>query len=117
MLRKLFRDLRQTFPDKEMFVQNMKVEQEFTRWDGTGKGSLSTQNTIESLQGVIWGFPGGSDGKQYTCNAGDLDLISVLGRSPGGGYGNPLQYSCLENPIDRGAYGKQSIESQRIGHN
>ena len=50
------------------------------------------------------GFPGGSDGKESTCNAGDLGLIPGLGRSPGGGHGNPLQCSCLENPMDRGAW-------------
>ena len=44
------------------------------------------------------GFPGGSDGKESTCNAGDLGSIPQLGRSPGGGQSNPLQYSCLENP-------------------
>ena len=44
------------------------------------------------------GFPGGSDGKEYACNAEDPGLIPGLGRSPGGGHGNPLQYSCLENP-------------------
>ena len=44
------------------------------------------------------GFPGGSDGKESPCNAEDLGLIPGLGRSPGGGHGNPLQYSCLENP-------------------
>ena len=49
------------------------------------------------------GFPGGSDGKESTCNVGDLGLIAGLGRSPGEGNGNPLQYSCLENPMDRGA--------------
>ena len=43
------------------------------------------------------GFPGGSDGKESTCNVGDLGLIPGLGRSPGGGHSNPLQYSCLEN--------------------
>ena len=43
-------------------------------------------------------FPGGSDGKASTCNAGDLGSTPGLGRSPGGGHGNPLQYSCLENP-------------------
>ena len=48
--------------------------------------------------------PGGSDGKQFACNMGDLGLIPGLGRSPGGGYGNPLQYSCLENPMVRGAW-------------
>ena len=50
------------------------------------------------------GFPGGSDGKEYACNAGDLGSIPGLGRSPGGGHGNPLQYSCLEDPMDRGAW-------------
>ena len=44
------------------------------------------------------GFPGDSDGKEFTCNAGDLDSIPGLRRSPEGGHGNPLQYSCLENP-------------------
>ena len=43
-------------------------------------------------------FPGGSDGKESTYNPGDLGLIPGLGRSAGGGHGNPLQYSCLENP-------------------
>ena len=49
------------------------------------------------------GFPGGSDGKESTCNVGDLGSIPGLGRSLGGGYGNPLQHSYLENPMDRGA--------------
>ena len=49
------------------------------------------------------GFPGGSDGKESTHNAGDLGLISGSGRSLGEGNGNPLQYSCLENPTDRRA--------------
>ena len=44
------------------------------------------------------GFPGGSGGKESACNAGDLGSIPGLGRSPGGGHGNPLQYSCLESP-------------------
>ena len=44
------------------------------------------------------GSPGGSDGKESACKAGDAGLIPGLGRSPGEGNGNPLQYSCLENP-------------------
>ena len=48
------------------------------------------------------GFPGGSDSKQSDCNAGDLGSIPRLGRSPGGRHGNPLQYSCPENLMDRG---------------
>jgi len=49
-------------------------------------------------------IPGGSDGKEFTCNAGDLGLIPGSERSPGKGNGYPLQYSCLENPMDRGAW-------------
>ena len=49
-------------------------------------------------------FPGGSHGKESSCNAGDLGLISGSGRSPGEGKGYPLQYSGLENPMDRGAW-------------
>ena len=52
----------------------------------------------------LLGFPCGSDGKASAYNAGDLDSIPGLGRSPGEGNGTPLQYSCLENPIDRGAW-------------
>ena len=48
----------------------------------------------------IIGFSGGSAGKESACNAGGLSLIPGLGRSPGGGYGNPPQYSCLENSMD-----------------
>ena len=44
------------------------------------------------------GFLGGSDSKEYTCNAGDLGSIPGLGRSPGEGHGNPLQFSCLKKP-------------------
>ena len=46
----------------------------------------------------------GSDGRESACNAGDLGSIPGLGRSPGEGNGNPLQYSCLENPMDRGGW-------------
>ena len=49
-------------------------------------------------------FPDGSDGKESACNAGDLGSIPGLGRSPGEANGNPLQYSCLENPMDGGAW-------------
>ena len=48
------------------------------------------------------GFPGGSDGKKSTCEAGDLGSIPGSGRSPGEGNGNPVQYSCLEHPMDKG---------------
>ena len=51
-----------------------------------------------------WGFPGDSDGKESACNVGDLGSIPVSRRSLGEGNGNPLQYSCLGNPMDRGAW-------------
>ena len=50
------------------------------------------------------GFPGGSDGKKSACDVGEQGSIAGLGRSPGEGHGNPLQYSCLENSMDRGAW-------------
>ena len=54
------------------------------------------------MSGVNQG--GGSDGKESACNVGDLGLIPGWGRSPEEGNGYPLQYSCLENPMDRGAW-------------
>ena len=50
------------------------------------------------------GFPGGAEVKASACNVGDLGPIPGSGRSPGEGNGNPLQYSCLKNPMDRGAW-------------
>ena len=62
-------------------------------------------------------FPGGSDGKASVYNVRDLGSIPGLGRFPGEGNGNPLQYSCLENPLDRGAWCKLlSMGLQRVGH-
>ena len=65
------------------------------------------KNTIKKKKRILsfiqLGFPGGSVGKESACNAGDPGSISGLGRSPGEGNGNPLQYSCLENLMDRGA--------------
>jgi len=66
-----------------------------------------------------WGFPSGSVVKKLPANKGDArdtDLIPGLGKSPGGGHSNSLQYSCLENPMDRGAWRLQSMGSQRVGH-
>ena len=51
-----------------------------------------------------WDFPGCSDGKESACNVGDLALIPVSGRSPGEENGNLLQYACLDNSMDRGAW-------------
>ena len=61
------------------------------------------QTPIDSKTVLTPGFPGGSDGKQSACNAGDLGLIPGSERSPREGNGYQLQYSCLENSMDRGA--------------
>ena len=53
---------------------------------------------------IARGFPGGSDGKESACNAGDPGSIPKLARFPGEGNGNPLQHPCLENSMDRGAW-------------
>ena len=53
---------------------------------------------------MVMGFPGGSEGKASVCNAGDLGSVPGSGRSPREGNGNSLQYSCLENPMDRGTW-------------
>ena len=65
----------------------------------------------------FWDFPGRSDSKVSVYNAGGLGSIPGLGRFPGEGNGNPLQYSCLENPMDRGAWCRLlSMGSQRVRH-
>ena len=56
------------------------------------------------IDALLLGFPGGSDDKESASNVGDPGSIPGLGRSPGEGNGNPLQYSCLENSMDRGAW-------------
>ena len=59
--------------------------------------------------------PGGTDGKESACNAGDLGSIPGLGRSPGGGHGNPLQYYCLQNPWTEEPGGLEFMGLQRVG--
>ena len=60
-------------------------------------------------------FPGSSDGKETACNVGDLGLIPELGKSPGGGHGNPFQSPSLEYPMDRGAW-RATVNTVRVGH-
>ena len=62
------------------------------------------------------GFPCSSVGKESACNVGDLGSLPGSGRSPGEGNGNPLQYSCLENPMNRGAWRATVHGVARIGH-
>ena len=59
---------------------------------------------LVSLFSIITSFPGGLDSKESACSVGDPGSIAGWGRSSGEGNGNPLQYSCLENPMDRGAW-------------
>ena len=94
--------------------------------NGPHKGTQNSQ-TYQPSQGVFVstgfgeepapqeGFPCGSDGKDTACSAGDPGSIPGSGRSPGEGNGNPLQYSCLENLMEKPG-GLQSTGSQRVGH-
>ena len=65
---------------------------------------LLQDSVVRHLFKVIWGFSGGSVVKNPPANAGEAGSIPGLGKFPGGGHGNPLQYSCLQNPMDRGAW-------------
>ena len=82
---------------KNLLVMQETLVQFLGRKDPLEKGRLSTP--------VFLGFPCGSAGKESACNAGDLDSIPGLGRSPGEGKGYPLQYSGLENSMDCTAHG------------
>ena len=81
----------------------------YYRWRSGGQGGWELPR----------GFPGGSDGQESACNAGDIrDVVSIpgLGRSLGEENGYPLQYSCLENSMDKKSGGLQSMGLQRVGH-
>ena len=62
------------------------------------------------------GFPGGSDGEESACNAGDQGSISGSGISPGEGNSSPLQYSCWDDPIDREVWWAMAIRLKKVGH-
>ena len=112
---------------KQYFSFNFSIE----TWEDWGKSLfdawllVSPKLSIKSSNGdATWknvglnlGFPGGASSKGSTCHTGDLKdlgLIPGSGRSPGGGHGNPLQYSGLENPMDRGAWQATVHGSQRV---
>ena len=78
----------------------------------TGLSSVSKGCIL--VQGDVLGFPGGSEGKESACSAGDPGSIPGSRRSPGEGDGNPLQYSCLENSKEEEPGGLLSVESQRV---
>ena len=81
------------------------------------KRSLGVSDFLDKISAqflsYFLGFPGGSEGKASACNVGDLGLIPGSGRSPGEGNGNPLQYSCLENPMTEKPNRLQSTGSQK----
>ena len=77
---------------------------------------LRVMITLNSSPSVDMELPCGSYNKEAACNAGDPGSILGSGKSSGEGNGNPLQYSCLENPIDSGSGGLQSMGLQRAGH-
>ena len=79
-----------------------------------GGGDLFTENMKWPVAQM--GFPGGSVVKNTPANVGDMGLIPGSGRSPEGGTGNPLQYSCLENAMDRGAWWATVHGVTRVGH-
>ena len=92
---------------------------DYSPWGG--KESGTTQGLTLShfkLRGKLFpeGVPGSSVGKESACNAGALGLIPGSGRSPGEGNGNPLQYSCLESPMDRGVWRATVHGVARVGH-
>ena len=93
------------------FLEGDKIIQLLNKNYQIARELLNNRGIILPLYHVLYntlyiflkGFPDGSEDKASACDAGDLGLIPGLGRSPGEGNGNPLQYSCLENPMDRGA--------------
>ena len=90
------------------FAFDLSQHQGLFQWVGFSHQvakALELQLKLQSFQfKVEMGFPGGSDGKESACNAGDLGSTPGLGRSPREGNDNPLQYTCLENPMGRGAW-------------
>ena len=78
--------------------------------------TLVSEGGERRVRFLVLSFRGGSDDKESACNAGDLGLIPGSGRSPGEGNGNPLQCSCLENPMDGEACWAMSMGSQRVRH-
>ena len=96
-------------PFQYSFLENPHGQRSLVgnRVSGPTKSQTLLSRYAQHTQGRVWGFLGGSVVKNPPVNAGDIrDTGSIpgSGRSAGGGHGNPLQYSCLENPMDRGAW-------------
>ena len=78
---------------------------------------LCSDDWIKALGMLDSVFPCGSVGKEFACSSGDLGSIPGLGRAPGEGNGTPLQYSCLKNPMDRGAWQDTVHGAAKVGYN
>ena len=87
--------------EKEMATHSSTLALKIPWTEEPGVHGVAESDTTERLHFLSF-FPGGSDGKKSACNARDLDSIPGSGRSPGGGNGNPLQHTCLENSMVRG---------------
>ena len=90
------------FPGLSLQTKNPRLLRKMSSHDTTQSWML--QIPFKGTQRINQGFPGGSDSKESACNAEDPGLIPGSGRSPGEENGNPLQYSWLENPMDRRAW-------------
>ena len=95
-----------------MIQANLSMKQKKThreqtygwKWGGVEEGRSGSLGLANASYYIQDGFPGDPGGKEYACSAGDQGSIPRSGRSPGEGNGNPLQYSCLESSMDRGAW-------------
>ena len=99
-------------------IKRNKSESVVVRWMNLKPVTQSEVSQAEKNKYCIlmhfWGFSQSSVGKSSACNAADPGLIPGSGRSPGEGNGNPLQYSCLENPMDRGAWWATVHRTSRV---
>ena len=97
--------LRKKMPsDRKTLISSITQKKNSTPWAKQGNQNRVTRTSKLQSDCNCPDFPDGLDGKASVYNAGDLGSIRGSGRSPGGGNGNSLQYSCLENPMDRGAW-------------
>ena len=103
-------------------IQNTHIQSNSPKvqWDSSAVFFLKLPLKIKKKKSSFLktpGFPGGSVVKCLPTNAGAVEALPGLGRSPGGGNGDPLQYSCLEIPCTEEPGGLQPVGSQRVGHN
>ena len=90
--------------EKEMATHSSTLAWRIPQTEKPGRLQSTGHKESDTTERVLMGFPGGSVVKNVPAIAGDMGLIPGSGRSPGEGNGNPLHYSCLGNPIDRGAW-------------